>query len=179
MEARKLHRRKENTMELILRPITPEINRKKACNMLRPSVFTRNNLFDDFFNDDFFAPTPARHANGGAAIMHTDIRETDTDYIIDMELPGFKKEDVEAELKDGYLTVRAEHNTENDEKNKEGHYIRKERYYGNFARSFYVGEAVTQDDIKAAYKDGILTLDVPKKEKEEKVEEKKLISIEG
>ena len=111
--------------------------------------------------------------------MHTDIRETDTDYIIDMELPGFKKEDVEAELKDGYLTVRAEHNTTNDEKDKEGHYIRKERYYGNFARSFYVGETVTQDDIKAAFKDGILTLDVPKKEPEPKVEEKKLISIEG
>lgn len=145
--------------------------------MLRPSIFTHNNnLFDDFFGDDFFAP--ARHPNGGAAIMHTDIRETEGGYIIDMELPGFTKEDVEAELKDGYLTVRAEHKTEKDEKDKEGHYIRKERYYGNFARSFYVGEAVTQEDIKAAFKDGILTLNVPKKEKEEEPEEKKLISIE-
>ena len=147
--------------------------------MLRPSIFTHNNnLFDDFFGDDFFAPAAARHANGGAAIMHTDVRETETEYIIDMELPGFTKEDVEAELKDGYLTVRAEHKTEKDEKDKEGHYIRKERYYGNFARSFYVGDAVTQDDIKAAFKDGILTLNVPKKEKEEKAEEKKLINIE-
>ena len=145
--------------------------------MLRPSIFTKNNgMFDDFFNDDFFAP--ARHPNGGAAVMHTDIRETENDYIIDMELPGFKKEDVEAELKDGYLTVRAEHKTENEEKDKEGHYIRKERYYGNFARSFYVGEAVTQEDIKAAFQDGILTLNVPKKEKEEKPEQKRLITIE-
>ena len=145
--------------------------------MLRPSIFTHNNnLFDDFFGDEFFAPT--RHPNGGAAIMHTDIRETEGEYIIDMELPGFKKEDVEAELRDGYLTVRAEHKTENDEKDKEGHYIRKERYYGNFARSFYVGEAVTQDDIKAAFKDGILTLNVPKIEKKEEPEVKKLISIE-
>ena len=163
-------------MELIFRPISPII-RKKADDMLRPSIFTKNNgMFDDFFGDDFFAP--ARHANGGAAIMHTDVRETENAYIIDMELPGFKKEDVEAELKDGYLTVRAEHKTENDEKDKEGHYIRKERYYGNFARSFYVGEAVTQEDIKAAFQDGILTLNVPKKEKEEKAEEKRLITIE-
>jgi len=164
-------------MELVIRPISPIINRKKADNMLRPSIFTKNNgMFDDFFNDDFFAP--ARHPNGGAAVMHTDIRETENDYIIDMELPGFKKEDVEAELKDGYLTVRAEHKTENEEKDKEGHYIRKERYYGNFARSFYVGEAVTQEDIKAAFQDGILTLNVPKKEKEEKPEQKCLITIE-
>ena len=164
-------------MELVIRPISPIINRKKADNMLRPSIFTKNNgMFDDFFNDDFFAP--ARHPNGGAAVMHTDIRETENDYIIDMELPGFKKEDVEAELKDGYLTVRAEHKTENEEKDKEGHYIRKERYYGNFARSFYVGEAVTKEDIKAAFQDGILTLNVPKKEKEEKPEQKRLITIE-
>ena len=147
--------------------------------MLKPSIFTHNNnLFDDFFNDDFFSPAATRHPNGGAAIMHTDIRETENGYIIDMELPGFKKEDVEAELKDGYLTVRAEHKTETEEETKEGHYIRKERYYGNFARSFYVGEAVTEEDIKAAFKDGILTLNVPKKEKEEKPEEKKLIAIE-
>ena len=163
-------------MELVIRPISPII-RKKADNMLRPSIFTKNNgMFDDFFGDDFFAP--ARHPNGGAAIMHTDVRETENAYIIDMELPGFKKEDVEAELKDGYLTVRAEHKTENEEKDKEGHYIRKERYFGNFARSFYVGEAVTQEDIKAEFRDGILTLNVPKKEKEEKPEEKRLITIE-
>ena len=146
--------------------------------MLRPSIFTHgNNLFDDFFNEDFFSPA-ARHANGGAAIMHTDIRETENGYIIDMELPGFRKEDVEVELKEGYLTVRAEHKTEKEEEAKEGHYIRKERYYGNFARNFYVGETVTEEDIKAAFKDGILTLNVPKKEKEEKTEEKKLIPIE-
>lgn len=163
-------------MVAIIRQTSPNI-RKKADTMLRPSIFTHNNnLFDDFFGDEFFAP--ARHPNGGAAIMHTDIRETEGEYIIDMELPGFKKEDVEAELRDGYLTVRAEHKTENDEKDKEGHYIRKERYYGNFARSFYVGEAVTQDDIKAAFKDGILTLNVPKIEKKEEPEVKKLISIE-
>ena len=135
-------------------------------------------MFNEMFNEDFFAPGIARRAIGGAAVMQTDVRETETGYIIDMELPGFKKEDVEAELKDGYLTVRAEHKAEKEEKDKEGRYIRKERYYGNFERSFYVGEAVTQEDIKAAFKDGILTLNVPKKEKEEKVEEKKLINIE-
>ena len=168
-------------MEFIInRRQIPNINGRKVDNMLRPSIFTNNgnNMFNEMFNEDFFAPGIARRAIGGAAVMQTDVRETETGYIIDMELPGFKKEDVEAELKDGYLTVRAEHKTEKDEKDKEGHYIRKERYYGNFARSFYVGDAVTQDDIKAAFKDGILTLNVPKKEKEEKVEEKKLINIE-
>ncbi len=168
--------RKGMNMEFVIRQMSPQINGKKGCYMLRPSVFTKNNdLFDDFFNDEFFAP--ARHNNGGAAIMHTDIRETEGEYIIEMELPGFKKEDVEAELKDGYLTVRAEHHENNEEKDKAGHYIRKERYFGNFARSFYVGDVVTQEDIKAEFKDGILTLDVPKKENVEKKEERKLISI--
>ena len=146
--------------------------------MLRPTIFTHNNnLFDDFFGDDFFAP--ARHPNGGAAIMHTDIRETEAGYIIDMELPGFKKEDVKAELKNGYLTVSADHNESNDEKDNEGKFIRQERYYGECKRSFYVGNSITKEDIKANFEDGILKLSVPKAQPKQEAETDNYISIEG
>jgi plasmid maintenance system killer protein len=96
----------------------------------------------------------------------------------DMDLPGYAKEDVQAELKDGYMTITAEHTNQNEEKNTEGKVIRRERYQGICRRSFYVGDAVTEKDIQAKFKDGVLTLQVPKKEKEPEVENKKYIAIE-
>ena len=111
--------------------------------------------------------------------MRTDVRETDGGYELDIDLPGVKKEDVQAELKDGYLVVSANTNSSNDEKDQDGKYIRRERYSGSFSRSFYVGDAVTQEDIKAKFENGTLKLSVPKKEEKPAVEEKKYISIEG
>ena len=110
--------------------------------------------------------------------ISSDVKELDNGYEIDMELPGFAKEDVKAELNDGYLTISAEHKDTNDEKDKKGKYIRKERYYGKCQRSFYVGEHVTEEDVKAKFENGILQLFVPKKETKPEVEEKKYIAIE-
>ena len=112
--------------------------------------------------------------------MKTDIKDTDQGYELTMNMPGVKKENVKAELKDGYLTVKASVNNSNDEKNQEGKYIRKERFNGSCTRSFYVGEDVTQDEIKAKFEDGTLKLTIPKKdEKKPEVEENKYIAIEG
>ena len=147
--------------------------------MLMPSIFGEN-LFDDFF-DDFVRPTKrvVRYNTPSTTIMKTDVKETEGSYELDIDLPGYKKEDVKAELKDGYLTVSAATNTNNDQKDENGKYIRRERYYGNCSRSFYVGENITQEDIKARFEDGILKIVVPKKETKPAVEEKKYISIEG
>jgi HSP20 family molecular chaperone IbpA len=112
-------------------------------------------------------------------LMQTDVEEKDNGYEITMNLPGFKKEDVKGEIKDGYLTVTASTNTNNDEKDKDGNFIRRERYSGTCSRSFYVGEEVTEDDIKAKFTDGVLKIAVPKKEAKPAVEESKYIAIEG
>jgi HSP20 family molecular chaperone IbpA len=109
--------------------------------------------------------------------MKTDVKEFDDRYEMGLDLPGYKKEDISAELKDGYLTVNASHEESSDEKNEDGKYIRRERYSGKCTRSFYVGEGVTEEDIKAKFEDGVLKLDIPKKEA--KLPEKKLIAIEG
>ena len=146
--------------------------------MLMPSVFGSNfmdDVFDDFFGSSF---VPSGHVTGTSS-MKTDITETDKGYRIDMDLPGYAKEDVQAELKDGYMTITAEHNTKNEEKNTEGKVIRRERFQGVCRRSFYVGDAVTEKDINAKFKDGVLTLEVPKKEKQPEVENKKYIAIQG
>ena len=132
-------------------------------------------LFDDFF--DSFA-RPARYSAQVPAVMRTDVKENETGYELDIDLPGCKKENVKAELKDGYLKISAESRQDNDEKDDAGKYIRRERYYGTCSRSFYVGEAVTQEDIKARFEDGILKISVPKKVKPA-VEESKYIAIEG
>ncbi len=147
--------------------------------MLMPSIFGES-LFDDFF-DDFTRPvrSAVRYSTPSTNIMRTDIKESDLGYELDIDLPGFKKEDVKAELKDGYLTIHAETNSDKDEKDNDGKYIRRERYYGSCSRSFYVGENVTQDEIKAKFEDGILKVSVPKKEDKPKVEESKYIAIEG
>ena len=111
--------------------------------------------------------------------MNTDIKESDAGYQIDMELPGFKKEDIKADLTDGYLTIQASHNENKEEKDDKTKYIRRERFSGCYERSFYVGDALTQEDIKAKFNDGVLTVNVPKKEAKPAVEEKKYISIDG
>ena len=146
--------------------------------MLMPSIFGEN-LFDEFF-DDFVRPPRrvVRYNTPSTPIMRTDVKETEGSYELDIDLPGYKKEDVKAELKDGYLTISAATNTNNDQKDENGKYIRRERYYGNCSRSFYVGENITQEDIKARFEDGILKIVVPKKEAKPAVEEKKYISIE-
>jgi HSP20 family molecular chaperone IbpA len=143
--------------------------------MLMPSIF-RTNVFDDFFEDPFkdFARVPARPQN---ELMRTDVKELENGFELSIALPGVKKEDITAEINDGYLTISATTSTNKDEKNADGKYIRRERFYGSAKRSFYVGEDITEEDIKAKYEDGILTLDIPKKEAKPVVEEKKYINI--
>jgi HSP20 family molecular chaperone IbpA len=141
-----------------------------------PSIFGET-LLDDFWGfpmrDNYM-----RTANTNG-LMQTDVEEKGDGYEITMNLPGFKKEDVKGEIKDGYLTVTASTNTSNDEKDKNGKFIRRERYSGTCSRSFYVGEDVTENDIKAKFTDGVLKIAVPKKEAKPAVEESKYIAIEG
>lgn len=151
--------------------------------MLMPSVFGEN-LFDDWMDsfDDFDRyffgkknPLYGKHAKN---MMKTDVRETDKTYELDIDLPGFKKDEINARLDNGYLTISAAKGLDKDEKDKEGKYIRQERYAGAMSRSFYVGEDITQEEIKAKYEDGILKLTIPKKDAKE-IEKKNYISIEG
>ena len=143
--------------------------------MLMPSIFGESFL-DDFFEDPF---DNYAYAMNTSNLMKTDVKDTDQGYEITMNLPGVKKEDVKAELKDGYLTISASTNSNKDEKDGNGRYIRRERYSGSCSRSFYVGEDVTQDEIKAKFENGALTLLVPKKDQKPAVEDKKYIAIEG
>lgn len=151
--------------------------------MLAPSIFGMNDLFDDF--GDVFEFSPAfRKQVAATRNISSDIKELADGYQIEMELPGFAKEEVKAQLKDGYLTITAEHNAENKEdNNEEGQkkeavkYIRRERYYGKCQRSFFVGKNVTEEDINAKFENGILTMYVPKEVKKPQVEEK-FITIE-
>ena len=124
--------------------------------MLMPSIFGEN-LLDDFFGEPF-----GGYDYSESGLMTTDVKDTDKGYEVTMNMPGVKKEDVKAELKDGYLTVSAETNTKKDEKAEDGKYIRRERYSGSCSRSFYVGDSVKQEDIKAKFEDGTLKLFVPK-----------------
>ena len=127
-------------------------------------------LFDDSVFDVFdpFADFGRGHnrvfGKHASHLMKTDIRETDSSYKFSIDLPGFKKEDVSAELKDGYLTVTAVKNHQDEEKNEEGKLIRQERYSGSCSRTFYVGDGVQQSDVTAKFEDGILRLTVPKKD---------------
>ena len=147
--------------------------------MLVPSIFGED-LFDSFF-EDFARPTRnvARYNAPAANVMRTDVKETDTGYELDVDLPGYKKENVQVELKDGGLTVTAKTAQSKDEKDENGKYIRRERYSGTCSRAFYVGEDIEQNDIKAKFEDGILKLSVPKKDAKPKVEENRYITIEG
>ena len=111
-------------------------------------------------------------------LMKTDIKDTDNAYELTIDMPGIKKEDIKAELKDGYLTVNATSGYSNDDKDSNGKYIRRERHYGSCSRSFYVGNAITQDDIKASFENGTLKLVIPKKEDKPAIENKNYIRIE-
>ena len=154
--------------------------------MLLPSIFGEN-LFDDFFDDVPFFDNRAenqiekklygRHAHN---VMKTDIKETDDGYELIVDLPGFKKDEIKVSLEDGYLTIEAAKGLDEDEQEKKsGKYIRKERYAGSCERSFYVGDDMTEEDIKGEFKHGILKLFVPKKEAKSAVPERKFIAIEG
>ena len=128
-------------------------------------------LFDEMFRDPFFEGSESK-------VMKTDIKEKKDKYLIDIDLPGYEKEDIKMEISDGYLTVHASVNKEvNDEKEK-GKYVRKERYVGECSRSFYVGEDVKEEEIKAKFKNGTLTIEIPKKDDKKELPEKKYIPIE-
>ena len=140
--------------------------------LLRNRAF---DLFDEMFKDPFFDRVID---NGTAQVMKTDVREKDNGYLVDIELPGYAKEDIKAELKDGYLTITAIRNDNKEEKDEKGRYIRRERYTGTCKRSFYVGENVKQEDIKAGFQEGILRLAVPMDTPKPVEEKPKFISIE-
>lgn len=132
----------------------------------------RNNFaLDDFFDDPFFR-REERHLH---PLMKTDIRENENSYIIDVDLPGFDKENIKIDVTDGYLNINASVN--NEEKEEKDNYLRKERFSGECSRSFYIGEDVKTEDIKANFRNGILTLDVPKVNEEDKKSDKKFITI--
>ena len=146
--------------------------------MLMPSIFGENLFNDDWMDFGFPEVDKALYGKHAKNVMKTEVKETDTGYEVDIDLPGFKKDEINAQLDNGYLTISAAKGLDKDEKDKKGKYIRKERYAGAMSRSFYVGEGITQEDIKAKYEDGILRLSVPKKEAKA-VENKKYIAIEG
>ncbi len=134
----------------------------------------RNHGFDllgEMFSDPFFT-------EGESKVMRTDIKEKKDKYLIDIDLPGYEKENIKLEVEDGYLLVHATMNSDKEEK-EEGKYVRKERYVGSCSRSFYVGDDVKSEDIKASFKNGTLKIEVPKKEEKEKIAEKKYIPIDG
>ena len=132
--------------------------------MLMPSIFGEN-LFDEFFND-FTRPSKSlmRYQTPTSNVMRTDIKETENGYELDIDLPGFKKDEVTLELKDGYLSISAAKGLDKDEQDKQGRYIRQERYAGTCSRSFYVGEDVEPADVSARFEDGILKVSLPKRE---------------
>ena len=151
--------------------------------MLVPSIFS-DNFFDDFFEFPFIDDRAEKNAerklygHHAANLMKTDIKEFDDKYEVEIDLPGFKKDEVHAELKDGYLVVSAEKGLDEDEKDKKsGKYLRRERYAGSCQRSFYVGEGIHQEDIKASFDNGELKIVVPK-EAPKQIEENKFIPIE-
>lgn len=127
-------------------------------------------LFDDMFGDSFFN-------EGESKLMKTDIKEKKDKYIIDIDLPGYEKENIKLDIQDGYLTVHASVNKEEKDEEK-GKFVRKERYVGECSRSFYVGKQITEDDVRAKFKNGTLSIEVPRKEEKEELPDKKYISIE-
>lgn len=146
--------------------------------MLMPSIFGEHLFDDDWMDFSFPDIDKALYGKHAQNVMKTDVKETDNDYEIDIDLPGFKKDEINAKLENGYLTISASKGLDKEETKKEGRYIRKERYAGAMSRSFYVGDDVAQEEISAKFEDGILRLAVPKKDKKE-IENNKFISIEG
>jgi len=146
--------------------------------MLMPSIFGENLFNDDWMNFGFPEVDKALYGKHAGNVMKTDVKETEAGYEVDIDLPGFKKDEINAKLDNGYLTISAAKGLDKDEQDKNGKYIRRERYAGSMSRSFYVGEGVTEEDIKAKYEDGILRLMVPKKDAKA-VENNRYIAIEG
>ena len=150
--------------------------------MLLPAIFGEN-LFDDFMDmnfptfGDFGDIDRKRYGKKASHMMKTDVHEHDDHFEADIDLPGFKKEQIKLKLDDGYLTVSAEKGLDKDEKDKKGKLIRQERYSGSMSRSFYVGTDVTQEDIKAKFDNGVLKIDIPKKEPKPKLPSDKYIAI--
>ena len=145
-----------------------------------PSIF-RDNLFDDMFGFDFdrefdrmMRPLYGKHSQN---MMKTDVRETENSYELDIDLPGFKKDEITIQLDNGYLSISASKGLDKNEENKDGKYIRRERYAGSMNRTFYVGSQLTQQDIQAKFEDGILKISVPKKDVQQ-IEQNKYIAIE-
>ena len=138
---------------------------------MMPSIFGEN-LFDEFFDDDF-PMIPMRsirnplYGKNAKNLMKTDVRETDNTYELDVDLPGFKKDEVQLDLKDGYLTISAAKGLDKDQEDKKGKYIRQERYAGACSRSFFVGEGIEPRDVSAKFEDGILRVSLPKRVKKE------------
>ena len=148
-----------------------------------PTLFGENlmDVFNDFDRDffrGFWRPEHALYGKNASHMMKTDVRETETGYEVDVDLPGFKKDEIKLELHNGTLTISTQKTLEKNEENDQGKLLRQERYSGAMSRSFYVGEHMTEEDIKARYEDGVLHLTVPKMEAK-KVPEKKTILIEG
>ena len=147
---------------------------------MMPSIFGES-LFDEFFDDDFgmfperggHDPLFGKHAKN---LMKTDVRETEDSYELDIDLPGFKKDEIALDLSDGYLTISAAKGLDKDTEDKKGKYIRQERYAGTCSRSFFVGEAVEPEEVSAGFEDGILRITLPRKA-EKKLPEKKTIAI--
>jgi len=133
-----------------------------------PSIFGED-LFDEFFNNEFgmlpmaggHSPLYGKHAKN---LMKTDVRETGSSYELDIDLPGFKKDEVRLDLKDGYLAISASKGLDRDQQDQEGRYIRQERYMGACSRTFYVGDGVEPGDVSAKFEDGILKISLPKRE---------------
>ena len=160
--------------------------------MLAPSIFNDNfDLFDRFYQDPWFGfndhdlknVEKKLYGHRAKNVMNTDIRENDSEYDMTIDLPGFKKEDISVALENGYLTISAakgldETEAENEAAQKKGNYIRQERYSGSCQRSFYVGDALSVEDIKANFKHGILNLTIPKKDAKE-IARNKYVAIEG
>ena len=146
--------------------------------MLMPSIFGENLFNDDWMNFGFPEVDKALYGKHASHEMKTDVKETDSGYEVDIDLPGFKKDEINVQLDNGYLSISAAKGLDKEEKNKEGKYIRKERYAGAKSRSYYDGDAHTLEDIKAKYESGILRLSIPKKEAKQ-VEATKRIAIEG
>ena len=149
--------------------------------MMLPSIFGED-LFDEMmdfpFEDDFFGKRNPLYGKKAKNMMKTDVKEHENGYEVDIDLPGFKKDELNLDLTDGYFTISASKGLDKDEEDKKGKYIRKERYAGSMSRSFYVGDGITEEDIKAKYENGILKLSIPKKEAKA-VDQKKHIAIEG
>lgn len=150
--------------------------------MLMPSIFGENLFDNDWmsfpFEREFFGRRNPAYSKLEKNMMKTDVRETDNGYELDIDLPGYTKEDIGAQLENGYLTITAKKDSTNEKKDDQGRYIRQERYTGSMSRSFYVGDAVTQEEVKAKFENGILKLSVPKKDKET-IQQNKYIAIEG